>query len=95
MYALTSALAVYRVTKACSAGNLSSACGCDNSKNGQLTIGGWRWGSCTDNVSYGISFAQNFLDARDIEKTGSNNRDDIMMSLTHFHNNAVGRRVSH
>ena len=59
------------------------------------TVQGWKWGSCSDNVSYGITYAQNFLDARELDKTASSVREEIAMAEVHLHNNAVGRRVSY
>jgi len=94
VYALTSALVTHQITEACSNEELGTACGCDARNHGQTTVQGWKWGSCSDNVSYGISYSQNFLDARELPKTASLDREEVMMAEIHLHNNAVGRRVS-
>ena len=94
VYALTSALAVHQITKACSAGDLGSVCGCDTTRNGLETPQGWTWGSCSDNVSYGIVYAQNFLDARELNKTNSRHESVVAAGEVHLHNNGAGRRVS-
>ena len=92
-YALTSAITVHQITSACSNGDLGSECGCDTSRNGLVTVQGWKWGSCSDNVSYGITFSQNFLDSRELDRD-STDQEDVSKALVHLHNNAVGRRVS-
>lgn len=90
--ALASATIVHRITSACSANELGSECGCDYSRNGLLTPEGWQWGSCSDNISYGVHYARNFLDARDLD-ADSNNETEIANALVHLHNNEVGRKV--
>lgn len=92
VYALASATTVHRITTACSQGELSSECGCDYSRNGLVTAEGWQWGACSDNVSYGINFAQNFLDNREIDVDVTNDTA-IGHAVVHLHNNAVGRQV--
>ena len=92
-YSLTSAITVHQITSACSNGDMGSVCGCDTSRNGLTTVQGWKWGSCSDNVSYGITFAQNFLDSRELVRD-STEEDEVSKALVHLHNNAVGRRVS-
>ena len=92
-YSLTSAITVHQVTSACSNGDMGSVCGCDTSRNGLTTVQGWKWGSCSDNVSYGITFAQNFLDSRELVRD-TTEEDEVSKALVHLHNNAVGRRVS-
>lgn len=53
---------------------------------------GWQWGSCSDNVSYGVYFAQNFLDNRELD-VDVRNRTEVEKAVVHLHNNAVGRKV--
>ena len=91
IYALTSAVTVHQITWACSHGDLPS-CGCDTSQNGVITEQGWKWGSCSDNVSYGVTYARRFLDARELNVTSSN-RQEVEKAMVHIHNNAAGRRV--
>ena len=92
IYALTSAVTVHQITRACSHGDLTT-CGCDTSQNGVTTEQGWKWGSCSDNVSYGLTYARRFLDARELNAT-STNRQEVQKAMVHLHNNAAGRRVS-
>lgn len=65
--------------------------------NGVRTIQGWEWGSCSDNINYGVSYAQRFLDQREhnLDSVPAPSDQDIARALVHFHNNAAGRRVSH
>lgn len=56
------------------------------------TVQGWKWGSCSDNVSYGLTYAQRFLDARELDMVGTNSRN-VSKAMVHLHNNAVGRKV--
>ena len=91
VYALTSAVTVHQITRACSDGELTT-CGCDTSRNGQVTVQGWRWGSCSEDVNYGVTYAQNFLDARERDIDHSN-ESEIEAAMIHLHNNAAGRRV--
>ncbi len=93
MYALASATVVHRITTACSLGELGSECGCDTSRNGLISPQGWQWGSCSDNVSYGVSFAQNFLDEREIS-VDTTNHTAVRNGLVHLYNNFAGREVS-
>ncbi|ELT87681.1 hypothetical protein CAPTEDRAFT_149951 [Capitella teleta] len=89
MYAVTSAGVVHAVTKACSSGNLTD-CTCDLSQQGQTSGEGWKWGGCSDNVDYGMWFAETFVDAP--EKLRHTASKDIR-SLMNLQNNAVGRQV--
>ena len=80
---------VHAVTQACSAGNLTD-CSCDLSREGQKTAEGWKWGGCSDDVTYGIWFAETFVDAPETAQMYSNK--DIR-KLIKLHNNKVGRQV--
>lgn len=86
--AVTSAGVVHAVTQACSAGNLTD-CSCDLSREGQKTAEGWKWGGCSDDVTYGIWFAETFVDAPETAQMYSNK--DIR-KLIKLHNNKVGRQ---
>lgn len=92
IYAATSAGVAHAVTEACSAGNLTE-CSCDVSRHGETTPDGWKWGGCSDNVQYGLWFAESFVDApdrtRQVEARAKNIR-----ALMNLHNNEVGRKVS-
>ncbi len=93
VYALTSALAVHQITTACSDELLGAECGCDTSRNGGKTPAGWIWGGCSANISYGLFFAQRFLDSRELNESTDEERDNAI-SQVHLHNNGAGRRVS-
>ena len=53
------------------------------------TKGEFEWGGCSDDISYGVRFAQEFVDSRERLTTdvGAN-------SLMNLHNNYAGRAVS-
>lgn len=89
-YALTSAIMVRVITKACSDGRLQN-CSCDTSRQGQTSPQGWQWGGCSDDVGFGAMLARSFLDTRNnaTNKTGN----ELEASLVNLHNNAVGRTV--
>ncbi|KAK7503459.1 hypothetical protein BaRGS_00005380, partial [Batillaria attramentaria] len=89
IYAILSAGVVHSVTQACSAGNLTE-CSCDMSRYGEADVEGWKWGGCSDNVNYGLWFAQNFVDAPEtIRHENSRN----IRNLMNLHNNEVGRNA--
>lgn len=89
IYAVLSAGVVYAVTEACSAGNITD-CTCDMSRHGEHSVDGWKWGGCSDNVKYGITFSKTFVDAPETLKHQSSLNIRNKMNL---HNNEVGRRV--
>ncbi|XP_077984124.1 protein Wnt-16-like [Glandiceps talaboti] len=87
IYAITTAGVVHAVTHACSAGNLTD-CSCDLSTDSQSLEEGWKWGGCSDNINYGITFSKNFVDAPD-----KSYKKDKVRSLMNLHNNEVGRKA--
>ena len=84
---MISAIVAQNLSKECASGILSSECGCDMTLNGQYTIQGWKWGSCSDNVDYGLMVAKEYID---YPETVS---DAVEKAQANLHNNAVGRRV--
>lgn len=87
LYAVTSAGVVHTIAKACASGNLTE-CGCDARGQGKSTPEGWKWGGCSDNLRYGVSFAKKFIDGPDkkqLKKTGE------LRNLMNLHNNKAGR----
>ena len=48
--------------------------------------GGFKWGGCSADVSYGLRFSRVLLDAREI--------DEDSRSLMNLHNNRAGRKVT-
>lgn len=106
---MTTAGVVHLVTTACSNGRLTD-CSCDI--DGQLQApsmdDSWQWGGCSDNIHFGISFAETFLDAADRSKhqqllvqetresggtAGAETGKDNVRTLANLHNNEVGRKV--
>ena len=79
------------MTEACSAGNLTD-CSCDSSREGDTAPDGWKWGGCSDNVQYGLWFAESFVDAPDRDRQRRNGVRDVRV-LMNLHNNEVGRKV--
>lgn len=82
---------MHAVTQSCSAGNLTD-CTCDMSRYGEHSVDGWKWGGCSDNVKYGVTFSKTFVDAPETLKHQSSLNIRNKMNL---HNNEVGRRVSY
>ncbi|XP_057313941.1 protein Wnt-2b-A-like [Hydractinia symbiolongicarpus] len=63
--AITSAGVVVKVTQACNSDKYHRACTCDY-KNAGRKGKDFQWNSCNDNVKFGMTFTQKFLDAREI-----------------------------
>ncbi|RXM30146.1 Protein Wnt-2 [Acipenser ruthenus] len=86
VYAISSAGVVYSLTQACSQGELES-CSCDPKKKGSSrdSKGTFDWGGCSDNIDYGIQFAQAFVDARERKERDAR-------ALMNLHNNRAGRK---
>ncbi|XP_037903285.1 protein Wnt-2 isoform X2 [Hermetia illucens] len=100
-YAVASAGAVHAITSACARGNISlCGCdrahrNSHSTRNHHVrhmwpvTNGGsnrpWKWGGCSADIKFGMSFARRFLDAREIEGDAR--------SLMNLHNNRVGRKI--
>ena len=53
---------------------------------GQISHDGWKWGGCSADIKYGLTFARIFLDAKEVTE------DD--RALMNLHNNRAGRKVS-
>ncbi|MGH0158134.1 UNVERIFIED_CONTAM: hypothetical protein FKN15_035099 [Acipenser sinensis] len=87
VYAISSAGVVYSLTRACSQGELES-CSCDPKKKGSSrdSKGTFDWGGCSDNIDYGIQFAQAFVDARERKERDAR-------ALMNLHNNRAGRKA--
>lgn len=82
--AITSAGVVVEVTKACNKDKYHAACSCVHKYNKQE--GDFRWNGCNDNIKFGMSFSQKFLDARE-----KGNDARVLMNKQ---NNLAGRTVS-
>lgn len=83
--AITAAGIVDAVTRACNKDDYHESCTCDY-KYGDVPTKEYRWDGCNDNIKFGMSFAQKFLDAREI---GNDAR--VLMNKQ---NNLAGRMVS-
>lgn len=84
-YAIIAAGVAHAITAACTQGTLSG-CGCDKEKQGFYNQEeGWKWGGCSADIRYGLSFSKVFLDAREIKQNAR--------TLMNLHNNEVGRKV--
>ncbi|XP_023810900.1 protein Wnt-7a isoform X1 [Oryzias latipes] len=84
-YAVIAAGIAHAVTAACTRGGLSG-CDCDQDKQGLYNQEeGWKWGGCSADVRYGLSFSKVFVDAREIKQNAR--------TLMNLHNNEVGRKV--
>ncbi|KAJ8979421.1 hypothetical protein NQ317_002201, partial [Molorchus minor] len=81
--AISAASVAYAVTRACSKGDLSEYCSCDN-KIKRKKSQKWKWGGCSDDIKYGENFSRQFLDVREDPNTA--------VGLMNLHNNEAGRR---
>ncbi|KAJ8933183.1 hypothetical protein NQ314_014166 [Rhamnusium bicolor] len=81
--AISAASVAYAVTRACSKGELSEYCSCDN-KIKRKKSQKWKWGGCSDDIKYGEHFSRQFLDVREDQNTA--------VGLMNLHNNEAGRR---
>lgn len=77
---------VAAVTRACNKDDYHETCSCDY-KYGNLSKKNYRWSGCNDNIKFGMSFAKEFLDAREFE--------DDARALMNRQNNLAGRMVSY
>ena len=111
VHASTTAAVDHAVTAACSTGNLTDcACDAQGgSAGGEGTRGlppsapgspaliadSWQWGGCSDNVNYGVWFAETFVDATDeaVRAASSVGEKSYIRALVNLHNNEVGRKV--
>ena len=85
--AMTSAGVVVEVTNACNRDHHRPSCTCDYTNNeNKEKKAGFRWQGCNDNIRFGITFAEKFLDAREM---GNDAR--VLMNKQ---NNMAGRMVS-
>ncbi|ERL90021.1 hypothetical protein D910_07379 [Dendroctonus ponderosae] len=82
--AISAASMAYAVTRACTKGELSEWCSCDN-KIRQRKPTKWKWGACSDDIRYGEKFSKEFLDVREDQNTA--------LGLMNLHNNEAGRRA--
>ena len=92
IYAIGSAAIMYKITQACSKGDLNN-CGCETQrvrKESSEILQQFKWGGCSDNVIFGHKFSQKFLDSKEYNQNKRLFSDERLMNL---HNNEVGRRV--
>ncbi|KAL1501652.1 hypothetical protein ABEB36_006946 [Hypothenemus hampei] len=82
--AISAASVAYAITRACTKGDLSEWCSCDN-KIRQKKTTKWKWGGCSDDIRYGEKFSKEFLDAMEDPNTA--------LGLMNLHNNEAGRRA--
>jgi len=88
VHAITSAAIAYRVTAACSDENLQH-CTCDPKKRGGSSTdeqGKFEWNGCSDNINYGVDFAQRYLDSLETSENHA-------INLINLHNNLIGRKA--
>uniref|UniRef100_H2ZIP3 Protein Wnt n=1 Tax=Ciona savignyi TaxID=51511 RepID=H2ZIP3_CIOSA len=86
-HAITSAAVTYEVTRACSRGHLIE-CSCDGRKRGSSkdNTGKFEWGGCSDDVQFGMSVAEEFIDANEIAQHDGR-------AIMNLHNNRAGRKT--
>lgn len=59
---------------------------------------GWKWGGCSDNIEFGLRYAEKFTDVAEMARQNSNeslkfDKKKELKSLVNLHNNEVGRKV--
>ena len=86
VYALSSALLMRSVAKGCGSG-ATTKCQCGKIPVEPSTAD-FRWGGCSDDVTFGSVFSRSFTDTKWKQKKRPSTK-----SLTILHNNAVGRKV--
>ncbi|ESN92407.1 hypothetical protein HELRODRAFT_89495, partial [Helobdella robusta] len=106
MQAVMSAGVVFTVTEACSSGKLlrcsclsipssSSSSSSSNNNNNRFNDDTWKWGGCSDDIDYGLSYAKLFTDKpikKQLLKNGIFRMSDLK-GLVDLHNNEVGRQI--
>ena len=68
---------------------------CDKSKQGHVDESGeWKWGDCNDNINYGMTFAERFIDSaeRYVERIRRSKKKYFRKKMN-LHNNKAGRLV--
>ncbi|CAH1246626.1 WNT8A [Branchiostoma lanceolatum] len=84
VHAISAAGVMYVLTRNCSKGAFEQ-CGCDQTNNGKKAEGGWTWGGCSDDISFGESISKRYSD-------GVENGQDARAAMN-LHNNDVGRKA--
>ena len=93
VHALTSAITVHKITKACYENTLGNYC----TRQDTQSMVGHRTVLTPFNISAGRRFAQRFLDDRPllVQRNASSSLGDKIRAQVHIHNNGAGRHVSH
>ena len=86
IHAITAAGLASAVTEACAQGK-STHCHCDRRYRKSPANGGWRWGGCSRDYSFGLRFSERFVDSSEEGKRKTPRRD------MNKHNNRAGRQV--
>uniref|UniRef100_A0A672TXG5 Protein Wnt n=1 Tax=Strigops habroptila TaxID=2489341 RepID=A0A672TXG5_STRHB len=88
IHAIAAAGVAFAVTPACSRGELEK-CGCDREESPPFSRAArFQWSGCSDNLSYGITFSQAFVDNPERSRGISSSR-----ALINLHNNEAGRKA--
>ncbi|ELU03126.1 hypothetical protein CAPTEDRAFT_112156 [Capitella teleta] len=84
--AIRSAGVSYIITQACSQGSIMS-CGCDKTKGDTSNAfsSEWKWGGCSADIKYGLTFSRLFLDSKEVKEDER--------ALMNLHNNRAGRKA--
>jgi len=85
VHALSAAALTHSVSKACSSGT-SAKCGCGPEPS-ELPLAEFKWGGCSDDVTFGAVFSKWFTN------TPWSRRKQSIHKLVNAHNTAVGRKV--
>ena len=82
LHAISTVGVIHAITKACSKGNLMN-CPCVNRRS-RASVS-WKWGDCSDDITYGEKFSKMFIDS--IEDSTADS------GIVNLHNNEAGRKL--
>ncbi|CAG9792502.1 unnamed protein product [Diatraea saccharalis] len=91
-HALTSAGVSLSVSRACRDGRLAS-CSCSRARRPPGLREQWLWAGCGDDLQYGYTFTEGFVDIREREKKVKRGSREQGRQLMNKHNNEAGRRA--
>lgn len=86
VYSVTAAAVVHEVAHACSRNELTNCTCVTNHTDTERSQKDFDWGGCSDNIAFGLRFAELFVDSVEHEKDPR--------AKMNLHNNLAGRRVS-
>ena len=91
VYALATATVVHAVAKECArhGGNALSYCGCNSALEDEMLEPGQKWGECSPDVDFSVTFTKQLLDGM-ISDNATSEQHKTFIS----HNSKIGQLVS-